>query len=76
MNDILKKIILNENIENIIEIVINNIYENGPINRSDLEIFSFKKFFHPDIFEQQSDDQTPARLYPDLQVPSTYASQC
>ena len=56
MNDLLKKIILREDIDNIIETVVNNIYEKGPINRSDLEILSFIKYFHPDIFANYEEE--------------------
>lgn len=56
MSDILKRIIENDNIENIIEIIINDIYENGPVNRSNLEILSFIKFFHPTIFVKYEEE--------------------
>ena len=56
MNDLLKKIIIREDIDNIIETVVNNIYEKGPINRSDLEILSFIKYFHPDIFDNYEEE--------------------
>lgn len=56
MNDLLKKIIIREDIDNIIETVVNNIYEKGPVNRSDLEILSFIKYFHPDIFDNYEEE--------------------
>lgn len=45
MNDILKQIINKENIEKLLTSVLDNIYINGPTNRSDLETLSFIKFF-------------------------------
>ena len=56
MNEILKKIINNDNIEDIIKQVLDNIYINGPINRTDLEILSFVKFFHPNIFKKYEEE--------------------
>ena len=56
MNDILKQIINKENIEELLASVLNNIYINGPTNRSDLETLSFIKFFHPDIFKKYEND--------------------
>lgn len=56
MNNVLKKIISKENIDDIIETVINNIYENGPIDSNYLEILSFIKFFHKDIFKKYEEE--------------------
>lgn len=56
MNDILKQIINKENIEKLLTSVLDNIYINGPTNRSDLETLSFIKFFHPDIFKKYEND--------------------
>ena len=57
MNDILKQIINKENIEKLLTSVLDNIYINGPTNRSDLETLSFIKFFHPDIFKKYEYDE-------------------
>lgn len=56
MNDILKQIINKNNIEELLVNILDNIYINGPTNRSDLEILSFIKFFHPDIFEKYENE--------------------
>ena len=52
MANLLKKIIDSENLPEIIEKVINNIYVSGPVNRSDLEILALINYFNPQFFEQ------------------------
>ena len=52
MNDVLKQVIDGNEIEIIIENVINSIFKNGPTNRSDLEILSYIKYFHSEIFSK------------------------
>lgn len=56
MNNILMQIINKENIEDLLKSILDNIYVNGPTNRSDLEILSFIKFFHPDIFNKYENE--------------------
>ena len=50
MDNLLKKIINGIDVENILNIVIENIFADGPINRSYLEILSYIKYFHPKLF--------------------------
>lgn len=56
MNNILRQIINKENVEEILGGILDNMYVNGPTNRSDLEILSFIKFFHPNIFNKYENE--------------------
>ena len=47
MDNLIEKIMNNEDIENIIEYVKNKIYINGPIDITDMEILSYLKMYHP-----------------------------
>lgn len=50
MRDIIKKIIKGEDLDNIVDYVKRNLFKNGPVSRSDLEILSYLKLYHPDLF--------------------------
>jgi len=52
MNDIIKKIIAGEGIDNIFGYVLNSLFKNGPISVTDMEILSYLKLYHPSTFEK------------------------
>ena len=51
MENIIKKIISNENVEEILKLTIDSIYKNGPTSTTDLEILCYIKIFYPELFE-------------------------
>lgn len=51
MNNMLKEVLKGNNIPEILKSIISKLYENGPINRSDVEILSLIKYFFPEIFK-------------------------
>lgn len=46
MNDLIKKIKNGNNIPKIIQYVVHDIYENGPINSTSMEILCYSNFPH------------------------------
>lgn len=72
MNNLIDKIINGIELEKIIENVINNIIENGPINQSDLEILTYIKFFQNEFFSNYEPDiiQVMGLFYKDIEVDS------
>ena len=52
MEDLIRKIINGENIEEIVSFVLNRIYTNGPTNISDMEILSYLSLYQKDVFEK------------------------
>lgn len=50
MNDLINKIIRNIQIREIFEYVINNLYRNGPVNGTDMEILSYLALYHSELF--------------------------
>ena len=50
MNNLIKKIITGNDIEHIFRYVLTNIYKNGPINSTDLEILSYLSVYQKEIF--------------------------
>ncbi|MCH5340739.1 MAG: DEAD/DEAH box helicase [Acetatifactor sp.] len=50
MNDLIKKIMAGEEIEQILEYVVANIYQNGPENPTDLEILCYLSMYQSEIF--------------------------
>lgn len=51
MENIIKKIISNENVEEILKLTIESIYKNGPTSTTDLEILCYIKIFNPELFK-------------------------
>ena len=47
MENIIKKIVSNENVEEILKLTIESIYKNGPTSTTDLEILCYIKIFNP-----------------------------
>ena len=56
MNNMLKRILQGNDISKILNSITNKLYENGPINRSDIEILSLIKYFFPEIFKDYEQD--------------------
>lgn len=56
MDNLIEKIMNNEDIEDIIEYVKNRIYINGPIDTTDMEILSYLKMYHPKKFAKYEGD--------------------
>lgn len=52
MKDVIKKIIIGEEIENITETVVKNIYRNGPSNATDMEILCYLSIYQPENFDK------------------------
>ena len=52
MIELVKKILVGKDIDNIFGYVINNLYKSGPISVTDMEILSYLKLYHPDKFEE------------------------
>ena len=52
MENLIRKIINGENIEEIVSFVLNRIYTNGPTNISDMEILSYLSLYQKDVFEK------------------------
>lgn len=55
MNNLIHKIINNENIASIFSYVLDNIYRNGPVDTSDLEILTYISLFNKDFFNSNLD---------------------
>ena len=53
---LIKKIIANESIEEIYDLALSNIFKNGPVNRTDLEILSYLKELKPDFFKEKENN--------------------
>lgn len=53
---LIKKIIANENIQEIYDLTLSNIFKNGPVNRTDLEILSYLKELQPDFFKEKENN--------------------
>ncbi len=51
MNDLIKKIVEGVNIEEIFQNTIDNLYKNGPVSVTDMEILSYLKLYHAEKFE-------------------------
>lgn len=56
MDNVIKKIIKGENLQEIIEQVRKNIYINGPISISDMEILSYFKYYQQEFFSKYEGD--------------------
>lgn len=52
MNDVIKKIMNNEEIEQIFEFVISDLYRNGPENTTNLEILCYLSLYQREIFKK------------------------
>jgi len=52
MNDLIKDIIAGENIEQIFQVVLDNLYKKGPISTTDMEVLSYLALYHPNEFEK------------------------
>lgn len=52
MNNLIKKIVKGEEIDLILQKVINNIFRNGPVKISDLEIITYLTIYQPEIINQ------------------------
>ena len=55
MNNAISRIINNDNISDILACVLNNLFENGPVNTSDLEILTYLNIYHKDFFNNHLD---------------------
>ena len=55
MNNAISRIINNDNISEILTYVLNNIFEYGPVNISDLEILTYLNIYHHDFFNEHLD---------------------
>lgn len=51
MNDIIKKILLGEDIDSIFEFVLDSLFKNGPISVTDMEILSYLRLYQPEKFD-------------------------
>ena len=56
MNDMINKVFEGQEIENILETIIYELYENGPVERTYLEILSYIKYLHPSVFGKYEND--------------------
>lgn len=56
MNEIIKKIIINEDVDNIINYTINQLYKNGPTDNTLMEIISYLKLFQAEKFNEIEQD--------------------
>lgn len=52
MTDIIRKIIIGEDIENIFGYILDRLFKYGPISVTDMEILSYLKLYQPDKFEK------------------------
>lgn len=52
MNELVKRIIAGDDIENIFAYVLNNLYKNGPVSVTDMEILSYLDLYHSEKFEE------------------------
>jgi len=52
MNDLIKKIIIGQELDEIFSYVENNIFQKGPISTTDMEILCYLKLYQPKIFEK------------------------
>lgn len=50
MKNLIKQIMAGERVEEIYNYVINNLFTNGPINRTDLEILCYLNIYQPEFF--------------------------
>lgn len=55
MNDLIKKIKEGDDIEHIVSYVLDNIYRNGPISITDMEIISFLNLYQQNYFNNYKD---------------------
>lgn len=51
MNNVIKHIINNEDVGDVISFVLDRIYRNGPVSTTDMEILSFLKLYKPEEFK-------------------------
>lgn len=51
MNDIIKKILIGEDIDSIFGYVLDSLFKNGPISVTDMEILSYLKLYQPEKFD-------------------------
>lgn len=56
MDNVIERIIKGENLQEIIEQVRKNIYINGPISMSDMEILSYFKYYQQEFFSKYEGD--------------------
>jgi len=52
MRDLIKKILNKEQIDEIFDLVIDNLFKNGPISVSDMEILSYLMLYHSEKFDE------------------------
>ena len=55
MKDLIQNIIEGNEIDNIFSFVLQNIYKNGPVSVTDMEILSFLKIYRPNEFEKHKE---------------------
>lgn len=55
MKDLIKNIIEGKNIENTFKYVLNNLFRNGPISVTDMEILSYLRLYCPQEFQNHKD---------------------
>jgi hypothetical protein len=55
MNNLIKRIIDGEDLENTIILTLDRIYKEGPISITDMEILSYLKLYHPNFFNEYQD---------------------
>lgn len=55
MNTLIKKIIEGSDLDKIVAYVLGNIYKNGPVSVTDMEILSYLALYQPEIFAQHKD---------------------
>jgi superfamily II DNA/RNA helicase len=51
MNDLIKKIIVGDEIENIFFYVLDRLYKNGPVSVTDMELLSYLKLYQAETFD-------------------------
>lgn len=51
MKNVIKNIINNENIDDVLSFVLDRIYRNGPVSTTDMEIISYLKLYRPEEFK-------------------------
>lgn len=56
MTNLIRKIINKEKISEIFSYAVDNIYKKGPVEISDLEILTYIKIYHPELFEKKLDE--------------------
>lgn len=55
MKNLISRVINDDNIPEILSYVLNNLFENGPVSTSDLEILTYLSIYHQDFFGNHLD---------------------